>query len=414
MLPDSSDRSYKAGWRLENPHQSGCNIRGIGLGSRVPTIVNALEKLELTPKFRGSEIVQLQNFRTATAEDVASVHTKSYIFGLEKFNGISVHVVCAILLYILNQGIREKSPKTKSRRNFCGWWRTWNNGIGSRGGVIYGVKHTLYYWIWIWEMFPLARGNAAIQRNNLYPRILRWFHLSMLSWEKVCDHFDVDQNKAHQPRRKMIASDVESSTAHYLTYITSLNPESSEVPSSVRYNFRKEGNENVDGTYHMPNPVIQQFGSPRNSNRVNEDDDVDCRKQKQIMKKKKKKKVFASDIVDAENHIAVPRVAKPRCPVRVLKPSQHLSSPYVSVQNAPRYRPGGVIRNEPPPPVSFSDPPTILLGSYGNPGCTAPSLYMGNKPVVFLKHRLYNERIETRFWDLLFYESDLGFLDEAI
>ncbi|XP_023746083.1 histone deacetylase 14, chloroplastic [Lactuca sativa] len=52
--------------------------------SRVPAIVNALEKLELTPKFRGSEIVQLQNFRTATAEDIASVHTKSYIFGLEK------------------------------------------------------------------------------------------------------------------------------------------------------------------------------------------------------------------------------------------------------------------------------------------------------------------------------------------
>lgn len=46
--------------------------------------MNALEKLELTPKFRGSEIVQLQNFRTATAEDIASVHTKSYIFGLEK------------------------------------------------------------------------------------------------------------------------------------------------------------------------------------------------------------------------------------------------------------------------------------------------------------------------------------------
>ncbi|KAL4578526.1 hypothetical protein LXL04_014650 [Taraxacum kok-saghyz] len=51
---------------------------------RVPAIVNALKKLELTPKFRGSEIVQQQNFRIATAEDIASVHTKSYIFGLEK------------------------------------------------------------------------------------------------------------------------------------------------------------------------------------------------------------------------------------------------------------------------------------------------------------------------------------------
>ncbi|XP_024970231.1 histone deacetylase 14 isoform X1 [Cynara cardunculus var. scolymus] len=52
--------------------------------SRIPAIVSALEKVELTPKFRGSEIIQLQNFRTATPEDIASVHARSYIFGLEK------------------------------------------------------------------------------------------------------------------------------------------------------------------------------------------------------------------------------------------------------------------------------------------------------------------------------------------
>ncbi|GJT33618.1 histone deacetylase 14 [Tanacetum coccineum] len=52
--------------------------------SRVPAIVTALEKMHLTPKFRGSEIIQLQNFRTATVEDIMSVHSKSYVFGLEK------------------------------------------------------------------------------------------------------------------------------------------------------------------------------------------------------------------------------------------------------------------------------------------------------------------------------------------
>ncbi|MFS8009842.1 putative histone deacetylase [Helianthus anomalus] len=35
-------------------------------------------------QFRGSEIIQLQDFRTATLEDIASVHSRSYVFGLEK------------------------------------------------------------------------------------------------------------------------------------------------------------------------------------------------------------------------------------------------------------------------------------------------------------------------------------------
>ncbi|KAL7585419.1 hypothetical protein Lser_V15G44460 [Lactuca serriola] len=60
--------------------------------------------------------------------------------------------------------------------------------------------------------------------------------------------------------------------------------------------------------------------SPQKSNRVNEDDH----------KKKKKKEVVASDIVDAENHIHRPPVVIEGRPVRQLKPSQYLSSPYVS------------------------------------------------------------------------------------
>jgi HKD family nuclease len=39
---------------------------------------------ELTPKFRGSQILELANFKTATVEDIANVHDKAYVFGLEK------------------------------------------------------------------------------------------------------------------------------------------------------------------------------------------------------------------------------------------------------------------------------------------------------------------------------------------
>ncbi|KAG5529029.1 hypothetical protein RHGRI_029635 [Rhododendron griersonianum] len=51
---------------------------------RVPAIVSALEKMQLTPKFRGSEIIELQNFRPASVDDVASVHARAYVSGLEK------------------------------------------------------------------------------------------------------------------------------------------------------------------------------------------------------------------------------------------------------------------------------------------------------------------------------------------
>lgn len=51
---------------------------------RVPAIVNALEKMELTPKFRGSEIIELQNLKPASVDDIASVHARAYISGLEK------------------------------------------------------------------------------------------------------------------------------------------------------------------------------------------------------------------------------------------------------------------------------------------------------------------------------------------
>ncbi|PPS12179.1 hypothetical protein GOBAR_AA08463 [Gossypium barbadense] len=87
--------------------------------ARVPAIVKALEKMELTPKlcheittpesvsqidvqgnsllgdfsgdrtvlstkFCGSDILELQNFNLASVDDIASVHAKAYVSGLEK------------------------------------------------------------------------------------------------------------------------------------------------------------------------------------------------------------------------------------------------------------------------------------------------------------------------------------------
>ncbi|XP_060189196.1 histone deacetylase 14, chloroplastic isoform X2 [Lycium barbarum] len=52
--------------------------------SRVPAILTALEKLKLTSKFRGLDVVEVQNFRPATTDDIASVHAGPYISGLEK------------------------------------------------------------------------------------------------------------------------------------------------------------------------------------------------------------------------------------------------------------------------------------------------------------------------------------------
>ncbi|RZC70916.1 hypothetical protein C5167_034081 [Papaver somniferum] len=51
---------------------------------RVPAITSALEKLELTPKHRGSAIIELLNYKSATVDDIATVHSKSYVSGLEK------------------------------------------------------------------------------------------------------------------------------------------------------------------------------------------------------------------------------------------------------------------------------------------------------------------------------------------
>ncbi|KAF3440608.1 hypothetical protein FNV43_RR18892 [Rhamnella rubrinervis] len=51
---------------------------------RVPSIVSALNEMKLTPMFRSSEVIELQNFKKASVDDIASVHSRAYVLGLEK------------------------------------------------------------------------------------------------------------------------------------------------------------------------------------------------------------------------------------------------------------------------------------------------------------------------------------------
>lgn len=51
---------------------------------RVPAIVNALEKSELTSKHRASEVMEIQNFLPATVDEIAVVHERGYISGLQR------------------------------------------------------------------------------------------------------------------------------------------------------------------------------------------------------------------------------------------------------------------------------------------------------------------------------------------
>uniref|UniRef100_A0A7N0UAX0 Histone deacetylase domain-containing protein n=1 Tax=Kalanchoe fedtschenkoi TaxID=63787 RepID=A0A7N0UAX0_KALFE len=53
---------------------------------RVPAIMNTLQEMNLTSK-RGTDVLELQNFKPATLDDIASVHTRAYVTGLEKAMG---------------------------------------------------------------------------------------------------------------------------------------------------------------------------------------------------------------------------------------------------------------------------------------------------------------------------------------
>ncbi|CAM6048613.1 unnamed protein product [Sphagnum compactum] len=52
--------------------------------ARVPSILEALQKGNLTPETRGKDIVRIKDFRAASKDDIAAVHTMAYVKGLEK------------------------------------------------------------------------------------------------------------------------------------------------------------------------------------------------------------------------------------------------------------------------------------------------------------------------------------------
>ncbi|CAD6232959.1 unnamed protein product [Miscanthus lutarioriparius] len=68
---------------------------------RVLAIVDALEKLELSPEHRGSQVLEIQNFNSTSLDDVARVHSRSYITGLENVP------VITLSLFILTFLIRS-------------------------------------------------------------------------------------------------------------------------------------------------------------------------------------------------------------------------------------------------------------------------------------------------------------------
>ncbi|WJX53728.1 Histone deacetylase 14, chloroplastic [Trifolium repens] len=72
---------------------------------RVPAIVNALGEMKLTSKFRGSEVVKLQHFEPASTDDIASVHARDYVSGLEK-----------VMDQALEKGCHSKKNKKASEK----------------------------------------------------------------------------------------------------------------------------------------------------------------------------------------------------------------------------------------------------------------------------------------------------------
>ncbi|CAI9269240.1 unnamed protein product [Lactuca saligna] len=315
----------------------------------------------------------------------------------QRFNDISAQDgVRAILLYILTHGFLEKELNDKVTKEYL---RVVEN-LNQWNRFLWGS----YLWSKTYPklsgMFKKFEDHMSNHPTKAIVHTILGFVIPLKSTERT-HTVEINKNTARE----------------IMAILESLEEEIGGLK-------KKRGTRDGDDLEQFFNDVFEGnedvIYSPQKSNRINEDAHVgnpqeyDSRKQIAKEKKKKKKEVVASDIADAENHILKPVVKEGR-PVRQLKPSQYLSSPYVSVQNATRYRTGGVIPNEqpPPPPVFVSDPSALLLEPYVNPGCNAHALYMGNKPAIFLKHRLYNEKMEARFWDRLFYASDMGFLDEA-
>ncbi|PWA57825.1 histone deacetylase 14 [Artemisia annua] len=67
---------------LSHDHEDPEENRDQECSDRVTYILSGLKKAKLTPKFRESEIIQLKNIRSATMEEIQSVHSRSYVLSL--------------------------------------------------------------------------------------------------------------------------------------------------------------------------------------------------------------------------------------------------------------------------------------------------------------------------------------------
>ncbi|KAL4196969.1 hypothetical protein AMTRI_Chr04g185780 [Amborella trichopoda] len=52
--------------------------------SRLSAIANALDKMKLSSKYRGGDVLEITNWRPASFDEITSVHTTTYVNGLEK------------------------------------------------------------------------------------------------------------------------------------------------------------------------------------------------------------------------------------------------------------------------------------------------------------------------------------------
>lgn len=64
----------------------------------VLTIFSLYSLIVFYVQYRGSEIFELQNFRPASTDDIARVHAKSYVSGLERVTSYSLFLVVFLFL----------------------------------------------------------------------------------------------------------------------------------------------------------------------------------------------------------------------------------------------------------------------------------------------------------------------------
>jgi hypothetical protein len=81
-----------------------------------------LNQLSFITQFRGSEIIELQNFKPASVDDIASVHARAYVSGLEKVASKLIILVFLLMFLVLDYNKCQKLAVIyKGARNGSMW-----------------------------------------------------------------------------------------------------------------------------------------------------------------------------------------------------------------------------------------------------------------------------------------------------